>query len=138
MTQVQQRSTPRLSKQRRYRYLMYAFLLGGVAVGLGLRVLDYHVLSEAVYWVGIVGALVVWKGTSITLFDERDKAIDRRASQLTMTLTGALLVVGASTARLGTHLGLVDVPPMVHGALYGYISVFVIFGLSYFWVRYRP
>ncbi|SEL04690.1 DUF2178 domain-containing protein [Haloferax larsenii] len=138
MTQVQQSSTPRLSKQRRYRYLMYVFLLGGVAVGLGLRFLDYHVLSEAVYWVGILAAFVVWKGTSVTLFDERDKAIDRRASQLTMTVTGALLIVGASVVRLGTQLGVVDAPPMVRGALYGCISVFVIFGLSYLWVRYRP
>ncbi len=108
MTPAQSTATNRLSKRRSYRRLMYGFVGGGVIAGLGLRFLDYPLAGELAYWAGVLGFLAVWLGTSVELFDERDAA-----------------------------LGLYDVPPEVSGALYGYVALFVVFGLAFVGVRAR-
>lgn len=137
MTPAQSTPTNRLSKRRSYRRLMYGFVAGGVVTGLSLRLFDYPLAGELVYWVGVLGFLAVWFGTSVKLFDERDAALERRASQITMYVFAAVLVVGASAARVLTALGVYDVPPEVSGALYGYVALFVVFGLVFLGVRAR-
>ena len=127
-----------LAKQRKYRRLMVGFVAGGVALALLLReVLGYPLVSEAVYWVGIVGFLAVWLGTSVTLFDERDRELERRASQFTLTIFAPILVVAASLARVLPRVTDYTVPePIVH-ALYGYIALYAVFGVVYFGIRSR-
>lgn len=138
MTETASSGTNRLARVRRYRRLMFGWLLGGVALGLGLRGLNYPLVGEAVYWLGIVGFLAIWSGTSMQLFDERDAALERRASQLTLYLFVPVLVVGASAARVLPRVSDVTVPPEVVGALYGYVALFASFGVIYLWLRYRP
>ena len=117
---------------------MYGSILGGVAGGLLLRNFDYPLLGEAIYWVGIVGFLAIWRASSLTLFDERDRALERRASQLTLTLIAVVLVVGASFARVLSVTTAYTVPPEIRGALYAYVAVFFMFGAAYLWLRFRP
>lgn len=133
-------STPEpLARKRRYRRLMVGSALGGVAGGLVFRgVLGYPLLGEAVYWLGIVGFLAVWRGTSVTLFDERDAALERRASHLTLTLFAGVLVVGAAAARVLSYTGAYAVPSEAWAVLWGYVAVFATFGVTYAWLRYRP
>jgi ABC-type arginine/histidine transport system permease subunit len=116
---------------------MFGSIAVAVVIGIALRSLDYPLAGEAVYWAGIVAFLAIWRGTPVSLTDERDVALERRASQLTLTLSAVILAVGASAARVATYLDLYDVPTAVRGALYGYVSVFVLFAVSYLWVRYR-
>lgn len=139
MTHTETHATERLARQRLYRRLMIGFVLGGVAVALVLRdLLGYPLLGEAIYWLGILGFLAVWLGTDLTLFGERDRALEQRASQLTLTLFAVVLVVGASAGRVLPKVSAYDVPPEVWPALYAYASVFVVFGVVYAWLRYRP
>jgi len=135
MTPTETAATERLARGRTYRRLMFGSVLAGVAAGFALRYLDYPLLGEGVYWLGIVGFLAVWRGTSTTLFDERDVALERRASQLTLLLFAVVLVVGASAARLLPLFGSGTVPPAVRGALYGYAALFAAFGVVYVWLR---
>ncbi|MFB6176800.1 MAG: DUF2178 domain-containing protein [Halobaculum sp.] len=126
-----------LAKRRRYRRLMFGFLLGGVGLGLLLReVLQFPLASEAVYWLGVLGFLAVWLGTSVTLFDERDAALERRASQLTLLGTGVVLAVGASAARILSTVGY-EIPAVVGHALYAFVAQFVLFGVVYGVLRVR-
>ncbi|MFC7082471.1 DUF2178 domain-containing protein [Halorussus caseinilyticus] len=118
---------------------MVGFLLGGVGLGLLLReVLGYPLASEAVYWVGVAGFLAVWQGTSLSLFDERDRALERRASQLTLTLLAPVLAVAASVARVLPRVSDYTVPAAVWPALYGFVGVYALFGVVYLALRYRP
>jgi uncharacterized membrane protein len=129
----------RLSKQRRYRRLLVGFVAGGVALGLLLReVLGYPLVGEAAYWLGIAGFLAVWLGTPVQLFDERDRALERRASQLTLTVFAVVLIVGASVVRVLDYTGAYEVPLAVSAVLWGYVALFVTFGVVYFGLRYRP
>jgi len=121
-----------------YRRLMIGFVLGGVAISLVLReVINYPLLGEAVYWVGIIGFLAVWLGTSLTLFDERDRALERQASQVTLTLFAVVLVVGASAARVVSYTDTYTVPVELWAVLWGYVALFGTFGVVYSWLRYR-
>lgn len=137
MTETASPGTNRLEKVRRYRRLMFGWLLGGVILALALRGLDYPLAGEVVYWIGIVGFLAIWLGTPVQLFDERDAAIERRASQLTIGLFAFVLAAGASVARVLPRVSDVTVPPEVWGALYGYVGVFAVWIVAYGWLRRR-
>jgi len=131
-------ATDRLSRQRTYRRLMVGSIVVAVLLGLGLRALGQPLLGEAVYWLGILAFFGIWFGSPMTLFDERDLAIERRASHLTLLLAGAVLVVGASSVRVLSTLGVYEVPPVASGVLYGYVGLFATFAVVYLWLRYRP
>ena len=138
MTRTVTSEPDRLSKIRLYRRLMVGSILGGVAGALVLRTLDYPVLGEAVYWVGIIAFFAVWQGTSLTLFDERDVELERRASHVTLLVVGAVGVVTASLTRLVPRFTDYTVPAELAGALYGFVFLFGTFGVVYLWLRYRP
>ena len=138
MTPTEPTATNRLSKRRSYRRLMWGFVGGGVVLGLGLRLLDYPLLGEAVYLLGFLGFLAVWRGTSLTLFDERDRSLERRASAVTLTLFAFVLILGASAVRVLPEVGASAVPPEFAGVMYGLAAVYVTFGAVYLWLRYRP
>jgi hypothetical protein len=138
MTPTETPTTNRLSERRRYRRLMVAEVVGAVLAALALRNLGYPVLSEGVYWAGILAFLGVWRLTPVSLFDERDRALERHASQITLTAAAVVLVLGASAARLLTTATTYVVPTVVWGALYGYAGLFAVFAAAYLWMRYRP
>lgn len=138
MTRTATSATNRLSKQRRYRRLMVGCVLGGVAAALALRYLDYPLLGELAYWLGIVGSLAIWRGTSIALFDERDQALERRASHLVVLAFVPVLVVGAAAARVLSYTGTYTVPSEIWAVLWGYVALYAAFGVAYAWLRYRP
>lgn len=117
---------------------MFGFIVAGVVVGLVFRFLGYPLVGELIYWIGIIGFLAVWRGTPLTLFDERDRALEQQASQITLNLFAIVLVLGASAARVIPRISTYTVPTEFVGALYGYVALFVVFGLSYLWVQYRP
>lgn len=137
MTTAESPANDWLSKRRTYRRLMYISVFGGAGVSFLLRYLNYPVVGEAVYWVGIVAFVAIWKGSDVRLMDERDWALERRASLSTLQIIGAVLVVVASASRLVTWLTDYTVPTLVWGALYGYVGLFIAFGLSYLWHRSR-
>jgi hypothetical protein len=130
-------TTDWLAKRQTYRRLMTGSIFGGTAVALVLRSLGYPILGEGVYWIGILAFSAIWLGTDIQLMDERDRELERRASLSALKIVGPVLVVGASSARLLTWLTDVTVPAMVWGALYGYVGLFVAFGIAYLWHRSR-
>ncbi|MFC6993564.1 DUF2178 domain-containing protein [Haladaptatus sp. GCM10025707] len=136
MTQTQTHRSP-LAKQRLYRRLMVGFVIAGTVLGVALReLLNYPLVGEVVYWGGIVAFLAVWRGSSVTLFDERDKALERRASHLTITLFAVVLVLGASAARIATYTDLYTFPAGFWTVLWGYVAVFVTYAVVYGWLRY--
>lgn len=137
MAQTISTGSNRLAKKRQYRRAMWGSLFGGIVIALVLRVLGYPLVSEAVYWVGIIGFLGIWQGTSLTLFDERDVTIERRASQLALAISAVVLVVGASAVRVLSVVGEYTVSPTVSGFLYGYMAVFVTFAIAFVWVHAR-
>jgi uncharacterized membrane protein len=137
MTGTEPNGTRRLHRIRRYRQLMYASIGVGVLGFLVGDSLGYPLVGLVVYWTGILGFLAVWKGTSVELFDERDAALERRASHRTLQI--------AAVVGLLTMTGLVvtentggEVTPLVWGGFLALSTLFVLFGVVYTVLRYRP
>lgn len=137
MTRTNATTHERLSKVRRYRRLFVGCLVvavGGFLVGSNL---GYPLVGVGVYWAGVLGMLAVWKGTSLQVFDERERALDRRASHVTLTIAGLALIAGAPGQVVLSELGY-ELSPLVEGALWGLTAQFAVFGVVYVWLRYRP
>lgn len=118
---------------------MVGSIVGAVAIALVLREgLGYPLVGEVVYWLGIVAFFAVWWLSPVQLFDERDAALERRASHVTIYVIGAVLVVGATIARVLPRIGAYEVPDAVFYGLYAYVAVFVVWALAYLGLRYRP
>lgn len=138
MTSTELSGRERLSRRRTYRRLMIGCIVVAVAAAIALRNLGYPLVSEAVYWLGIVGFFAVWQGTSMQLFDERDCELERRASLRTIQVVAVLLVLGASAGRVLAAAGVYTAPPVYWHVLYGWGAVAVVFAVVYVWVRVRP
>lgn len=127
-----------LARQRLYRRLFVGLIVGGAAIAITLReVLGYPLVGEAVYWLAIIAALAVWRGTSVTLFDERDAALERRASHYTLTIVAVPLILGASAARLLSYTDTYAVPSEIWAVLWGGVGLYVLFAGVYLTLRYR-
>ena len=128
----------RLERIRLYRWTMYACVALGSLGFVGASRLGHPLLGMGVYWAGIAGFLAVWRGTSVALFDERDKSLERRASAATLCLVGAAGVVGVSALFVLARVRDYEVPPEMEGALYAWTAVFAVFGVVYLTLKYRP
>jgi uncharacterized membrane protein len=137
MSEYDADGTNRLARIRRYRRLMYASVLVGVLGFLALDELGYALAGLGVYWAGIVAFLAVWKGTSVTLFDERDTALERRASHATIGVVGALGVLTFTSLVVLGETTTVEVPDAVWTLYLGYAALFVLWGAVYTVLKYR-
>lgn len=130
-------ATEPFSKRRRYRHLMYGSLLVGI---LGLLVgayLNQFVLGVLVYWTGFFGMLGIWQFSPVTLYDERDTAIERKASDYTLGVFAFVLVLGAPGGLVLEHSGIVSLPDAFHGAMWALVAIYTVFGVIYIALRYR-
>ena len=128
--------TNRPSKRRRYRTVMYGSLaVGFVGYIAGLRA-ELPVVALGVYWVGFLGFLAVWKGSSVTLYDERHQAMEAKTATWTLSVAGAALILVAPTMPALQSAGY-ELPTLAEGALYGYAVLFGVYGLLYTVIRLR-
>ena len=126
-----------LAKIRRYRRLMYASILVGVVGFLALDEVGYSLAGLAVYWAGIASFFGIWKGTSVTLYDERDTALERRASHATIGVVGVLGVLTFTSLVVLGETTTTEVPEFVWTLYLGYAALFVLWGAVYTVLKYR-
>ena len=129
--------TGRLAAVRRYRRLMYGCIGVGVGGFLAAVELDFPLVGLAVYWAGILAFFGVWKGTSVTLYDERDLDLERRASLLTLQIAGAVGLLSMTTLVVADQMPSVAVPERAVGGFLTTSALFVVYGVVYTVVRYR-
>lgn len=137
MTQTNATTHERLSTVRTYRRLYWACFAVGILGFLAGDFFGYPLAGLGVYWAGILGMVAVWKGTAVKVFDERERALERRASMTTLSLIGAVLIVGSPGRILVRELGY-SLPPEFSTFMWAYVSVFAVFGVVYLAIRYRP
>jgi hypothetical protein len=126
-----------LAKIQRYRRLMYASIVVGVVAFIVADELGYSLVGLAVYWAGIVAFFAIWKGTSVTLFDERDTELERRASHVTVGIVGVLGVLTFTSMVVVGETATVEIPQVVWNLFLGYALLFVLWGVVYTVLKYR-
>ena len=129
-------TTNRSSNPRQYRIVMYGFLaVGFVGYIAGLE-LNAPLAALGIYWVGFLGFLGVWKGSSVTLYDERHEALEARATKRTFGVVGAVLIFVGPALPAVMDAGY-EIPTLALGALYGYAAMFGVYAVVYAAVRLR-
>ncbi|QLD90891.1 hypothetical protein HWV07_18305 [Natronomonas salina] len=115
------------SKRRKYRYAMYGCLAVGIAgYLLGLQV-EMPLAALAVYWAAFLGFLGIQRGSSVTIYDERHHALERKAAKRTIGVVGAVLILVGPALPALSAAGY-EPPTLVLGALYGYAAMFFLLG----------
>lgn len=126
-----------LARRQRYRRLFwacFAVAIGGFFAGVYF---GFPLAGLAVYWAGVVGMLAVWKGSPVEVFDERERSLERRTSQITISLFGFVLIAGSPGRILVAELGYA-VPVWFSTVMWAYAAIFVVYGAVYLVIRYRP
>ena len=130
-----------MEDRRRYRELMTRSMGVGVVGFLAATVAAVVVTGQAsdsllfagvgLYYLGIVGYLVVWQRTGVRLFDEREERIERRAGQLVALLVTTVVIFGLPADLVLDVTGVVEVPLALRGAIWGYALLTVAFLVAY-------
>lgn len=108
----------RLSKRRRYRRLSFGFAIGGTLGFVAAANAGYPLVGVGLYWLGFLAFVGVWHGTAVTLFDQHDVALERRASHITLNVIAGLAVgVGVFAGESGTALAVASVVAIVAAAV---------------------
>jgi len=126
-----------LRRRRRYKRLMYGSLAAGI---IGLFVgsyLDRFLAGVIVYWAGFFGMIGIWQFSPVTLYDERDTAIERKASDYTLGVFAFVLVIGAPGGIALEEGGVLTLSPAFGGAMWALVAVYAVFGANYTALRRR-
>lgn len=116
---------------------MIGCVLAGTAGFVSAESAGFPVVGVALYWVGFGGFLAVWQGTSVTLFDERDRALERRAIAIATTgFVLGMILLGPTLAVL-SELGIYTPPAAFDGVLLTVAVQAGLFAVVYGWLRYR-
>jgi len=137
MTPTDTSTHPRSVKRRRYRRLLYASILAGVLGFILADNLGYQLIGLAVYWTGILAFAGLWKGTDVTLFDERDVALERRTSLLTLQVAAVVGLFWMSAIVVLDGTTTADIPDRVSGGFLTLSGLFVLYGVIYLGLRYK-
>ncbi|WP_254840715.1 hypothetical protein [Natronomonas marina] len=123
-------TTNQPSRRRRYRIAMYgALAVGIVSYIAGLR-LELPLVALGVYWAGFLGFVAVWKGSSVTLYDERHERMEAKTATTTVGII-AIVLIAVAPATPALQAAGYALPPLAMGALYGYAGMFGVYGLVY-------
>ena len=130
-------ATKRLSRRKRYKRLMYGVLIAGIlALWTGIY-LDQFLAGVLLYWAAFFGMLAVWRFSPVTLYDERDTAIERKASDYTLGVFAFVFVLGAPGGIALEEGGLIELPAAFDGAMWTLFAIYAVFGVVYTVLRRR-
>lgn len=130
-------ATERLSRRKRYTRLMNGSLIGGILALLIGSYLDQFLAGVLLYWAGLFGMIAVWRLSPVTLYDERDIAIERAASDYTLGVFAFVFVLGAPGGIALEAGGFIELPAAFGGAMWTLFAVYVVFGVVYIALRRR-
>lgn len=112
-------------------------VLAGTVGFIAAESVGFPVVGVVLYWAGFAGFLSVWQGTSVTLFDERDRALERRAIAIAVTGFTLAMILLWPTVVVLSELNVYTPPPAFDGALLAIAVQSGLFAVVYGWLRYR-
>lgn len=116
-------------------------MVGSVVAGtvgyIAAESAGFPVVGVGLYWAGVAGMLAIWQGTSLTLFDERDRALERRAITIAVTVFTLGMVLISPALVVLSDLEIYTPPPAFGGALLAVGVQAGLFAVVYGWLRYR-
>lgn len=134
-------TTHSIQRGKRYRRLIYGLIAFGVISLLGGMALDRSLAGLVVYAIAVVvavGTIVYVRFWSpISLADERECELERRASYLTVQLFGFLGLFAFIALLLLDATGYRPLGATAETLLYAYAGITLTWGAIYVALRYR-
>lgn len=130
-------ATTRPSTRKRYKRIAYGLLGAGILALWIAIALDRFVLGVVLYWTGGIGMGVVQRFSPIELYDERDKTIERKASQSTLNVFAYVFILGAPGGLVLAETGAVTLPGEFYGATWTLFAIYVVYGAAVAYHKYR-
>lgn len=132
-TSIEERERHRERMNRALGLGVAGSLVGTAAAVFAPASVSDHLLFAGVcaYYLGVLGYLAVWRRTGVRLIDEREAAVERRASRIVSGILLLVVVFGLPADVLLDATGAVDVPPAVRGAVWGYGLLLVVGAVAY-------
>jgi len=127
-----------LARRQFLRRLVIALALAGTIALVAGQEVGYPLVGVALYWTGAVAVVGVCKGSSIAVFDERDAALERRASHRALLVGAGATILGLPSVSLLSDAGVYTPPPAFDGVVLAFVALLVLFAVNYLWLRYRP
>lgn len=137
MTEPTHSTTDWLATRRRYKQLMYGLLGVGLLGLFAGYSFDQFIVGVIIYWAGFFGMIGIWQLSPVTLYDERETAIERKASDYTLGVFAFVLVVGWPGGLALEEAGVMTLPPTFVGAMWALVAVYTVFSLIYTVLRRR-
>lgn len=126
-----------LETRQKYRNWMNNALGAGIVLGvIGLlagALLERDllvVLGVGVYWLGVLGYVVIKWRAPVAVRDEREARINREAAELTLDVLAALLIIAAPGLTVLTVTGVYDVPEFYWGMVTMLALVAMVVGVA--------
>jgi len=130
-------ATTRPSTRKRYKRIAYGLLGAGILALWIAIALDRFVIGVVLYWTGGTGMGLVQRFSPVDLYDERDTTIERKASRNTMDVFAYVFVLGAPGGLVLEEAGIVALPGEFYGAMWTLFAIYVVFGASVIYHKYR-
>ena len=122
--------------QRWMNYSLWAGILSlFIAIGIWMTVPEDIVVfaGTGLYWLGFLGMLGIYFGTSISLEDERDAQIAAEAGGVTLGAIAVLFVFFTPAAVALDATGTYQMPAEVWGVSGAFFLVFAIYSVSHWY-----
>lgn len=116
---------------------MIGSVLGGTAGFITAESAGFPLVGIVLYWVGFGGFVMIWQGTSVELFDERDRALERRATTIATTIFTLSIILLWPTLLILSETDVYAPPPAFDGVLLAVAVQALLFAVAYLWLRYR-
>lgn len=116
---------------------MIGSMLGGAVGFVVAESVGFPLVGIGLYWIGVVGFLAIRQGTSVSLFDERDRALERRAISIAVNVFAVAVILLWPTVVVLSEADVYTPPPAFDGVLLAVAIQAVLFTVAYLWLRYR-
>jgi low temperature requirement protein LtrA len=131
-------------QQRRQRYETWMDrCIGGGIVALFVAMALWVVFEiDWILWIGslalpagYLGYIAIEYASPVEVRDEREIQVEHEAGRLALYIIGFVGVVLTPLATTADTTGRFDVPELVWGAILGWVLLFVLLGLTSWWVE---
>jgi uncharacterized membrane protein len=134
-------TTRPIQKGQKYRRMIHGLFAIGIVSLLGGMVVERALAGLVVYTTTVLGGIVatvfLQYRSSVSLQDERERELGRRASSITFQLFGYLGLFGFIALFLLDATGRYSLSGQVVALLYAYAVICLTWGAIYTTLRYR-
>jgi uncharacterized membrane protein len=119
-----------LAERRRDRLMFSGLLAAAILAFFTLDYVGRPIVAAIAYWGCAAGAVAVLYRSDV-IMDERDRSLERITSHRAVLTVGAALVVLSPGISALSAANVYEATPFVDGILFGWLALFVVWGLAH-------